>query len=143
MALICTKCLIGTVGSGGGLLPPDAERFRLELSFTPDGDGAVEGDRSVLFEGEVVDGNPEVGVSARGTLMGNFGLSAEENIEAAAHVETFTRNGTLALVTVAVRGESGRATFAATLTPQVLDAPPTEMVFDADVFMGRPEGFDG
>ncbi|MEY2417530.1 MAG: hypothetical protein QOG90_210 [Actinomycetota bacterium] len=137
---LCLKCLIGTGGQGGGLLPPDIERFRVELVFTPDTEEA-NGERRAVFEGEVLRGDPlDGGVSAVGILDGNFGLDADESLQMTAHVETFTRNGSIAFVTLNVHegGErSGSVVFSASLTPQQFDVAPEEMTFDAAIFMGR------
>ena len=99
---LCLKCLIGTGGQGGGLMPPDIARFRLEVGFTPDSEEAA-GERNAVFEGEVVAGDPlDGGVSVTGLLAGNFGLSEDEPLEMTAFVETYTRNGSIALITLNV-----------------------------------------
>lgn len=90
--------------------------YRLDLTFNPDTDGEVVGERRLVFEGEIADGNPtDGGVSARGRLEGNFAVDAEESIDAFATVETFTRGGMLAFVSLEVRDDSGRSSFLANL----------------------------
>lgn len=116
---------------------PADQRLRLEFSFVPDSDGEVEGERRVSFEGEISEGNlEEGGVSASGVLRGTFGMEPDQEIEASAVVETYARNGTVALITVAVRSESGRTTFSASLAP---DRGADGETFSGVVFMGWPE----
>lgn len=136
---LCVKCLIGSGGSGGGLLPAESARFRVELQFEPMSDEA-EGVRNVVFEGDVTAGDPLDGVSAEGVLVGNFGLSADDQLEQQATVETYSRNGSLALITLVVRDESGQPTFSAHLTPVRADAAIEDVTLDAQIFMGRPAG---
>ena len=140
MATLCTKCLIGSLGQGGGLLPAESEIFRLELIFEPESDGEVVGERRVVFAGEVVEGSPyDGGASVVGVLSGNFGVAEDSDLELPATLDTFTRDGGLAFVNLTVRGESGRVTFSANLTPQKFDTSPDETILDAVVFMGRQD----
>jgi hypothetical protein len=133
---ICLKCLIGGTGTGGGLLPAESQRFRIELNFEPNAEGEAEGERQAVFEGDVVEGDGTNGVSAQGILVGNFGV-ADETVEREATVETFTRDGSLAFVSLVVRDESGAVTFSASLTPQRAEASRDETVLDAQVFLGH------
>ena len=141
---ICLKCLIGGSGQGGGLLPPDALTFRASLDWNPNAEEAF-GDRHAEFESDGEHrGDPlNGGISATGTLFGNFGLDVDERLERTAYVETYTRDGSIALITLNVYEDddpSGRAVFSAHLTPQEFDAEAgvEDTTFNAAIFMGSP-----
>lgn len=134
---LCPKCIIEGLGSGGGGLMPADQYLRIEFSFVPDSDGDVEGERRVSFEGEISEGNPsEGGVSATGVLRGSFGIGADEEIEAPAVVETYTRDGSVVFAMLVVTSDAGRVTFSANLSPSRSDDADS---FEALVFMGWPE----
>jgi hypothetical protein len=138
---LCPKCIVGGLAQGTGMMP-DEGWYRVELVFTPDSDGEVEeAERRVTFEGELADRGAEDGsFSAGGVLRGSFGVD-NEDIEAPAVVEAYSRNGLVGLINLTVRGDSGRVTFMASITPDS-DAD-DEAAVRGVVFMGWPEGSKG
>jgi hypothetical protein len=118
------------------MLPEDG-RYRLEAQFTPDSD-EVEGERTVVFEGELDGGVADDGsFVAFGVLKGTFAIAADEEIESAATVRGYSRQGSLAFVSVVVGDETSRVTFAANLTPGE-----DEGRLGGFVVMGWPESVD-
>jgi hypothetical protein len=142
---VCAKCVIGGIlqnGSGFSFdeaADAETDAVPLSLEFYCELDTDEEesrGQRKISFDGRVSEGTVVDG-TIEGTLFGQFDVLTDKEISAPATVETFSRRGLLAFLTVSVRDDAGRTYFSANIRPPVKFVDPRRLTeLHGTVFLG-------